>query len=130
MEEKDFEYFINNSIKSLNNSNDTYKLKFDISDSSKKLMELNLSQVEHLEQPDSSLANFNSNILENIDKEYDSLFNSGTIKIEIMNDTNKENDSKNNINQINNFKEDNYNEFVHSSFSNKTNLPHENNKIK
>ena len=34
MEEKDFEYFINNSIKSLNNSNDTYKLKFDISDSS------------------------------------------------------------------------------------------------
>ena len=110
MEEKYFEFFINNHIKSLNNSNDTYKLKFDISDSSKKLMELNLSQVESLGQPDSYLANFNSNILENIDKEYDSLFNSGTIKIEIMNDTIKENDSKNNINQINNFKEDDNNE--------------------
>ena len=130
MEEKYFEYFINNSIKSLNNSNDTYKLKFDISDSSKKLMELNLSQVEFLGQPDSSLANFNSNILENIDKEYDSLFNSGTIKIEIMNDTIKENDSKNNINQINNFKEDNYNEIDHSSFSNKMNLSHKNSEIK
>ena len=105
-------------------------MKFDISGSSKKLMELNLSQVEPLGQPDSSLTNFNSNILENIDKEYDSLFNSGTIKIEIMKDPNKENDSKNNINQINNFKEDNYNEFVFSSFSNKMYLPHENNEIK
>ena len=130
MEEKYFEFFINNSINSLNNSNNTYKLKFDISDSSKKLMELNLSQVEPLEQPDSSLANFNSNILENIDKEYDLLFNSGTIKIEIMNDTNKENYSKNNINQINNFKVDNYKEIDCSSFSNKMNLPHENNEIK
>ena len=127
MEENYFEFFINNSIKSLNNSKDTYKMKFDISDSSKKLMELNLSQIEPLEQPDGSLAslngnNFNCNILENIEKEYDSLFSSGTIKIKIMKDTNKENDNKNNINYLNNFKKDNYNEFGPCSFSNKMNL--------
>ena len=118
-EDNYFQLFYTNSDYSLNNSKDTYKMKFDISNSSEKLMDLNLSQIESPEQSKVLFASsierisllkentINNKILEEIENKYDSLFDSGTIKIEFMKDSNNEKDSKNNINKINNIKEDN-----------------------
>lgn len=141
-EDNYFKLFYTNSNYSLNNSKDTYKMKFDISNSSEKLMELNLSQIESPQQSEvffeSSFVKIsllkentiNNKILEEIENKYDSLFDSGTIKIDFMNDSNNEKDSNYNINKINNIKEDNNNnEFGLYSFLNKTNLPHQNKEL-
>ena len=140
LEDNYFKLFYTNSNYSLNNSKDTYKMKFDISNS-EELSRLNLSQIDLPEQSEAFLASSNEKIsllkenilsnksLENIENKYDSLFDSETIKIEIMEDSNNENDSKNNINEINNIKEDNKNKFGLNSFCNKTNFPHQNNEI-
>ena len=105
-------------------------MKFDISNF-EELSRLNLSQIDLPEQSEAFLASSNekisllkenilsNKILENIENKYDSLFDSGTIKIEIMEDSNNENDCKNNINAINNIKEDNKNEFGLNSFCKK-----------
>ena len=105
-EDNYFQLFNTNSNYSLNNSKDTYKMKFDISNSSEKLMRLNLSQIK-LSEAFLSSSNekisllkentLSSKILENIENKYDSLFDSGTIKIDIMKDSNNGNDIKNNI---------------------------------
>ncbi len=140
-EDNYFKLFYTYSNYSLNNSKDTYKMKFDISCSSEKLMELNLSQIESPQQSEvffeSSIEKIsllkentiNNKNLEEIENKYDSLFDSGTIKINFMNDSNNEKDSNYNINNINNIKEDNNNEFGLYSFLNKTNLPHQNKEL-